>query len=66
MYELLLRLITLRENRDARTNEINWDYVDADAYHYARSNYASDDAFYAAFDCAVDRIESLVVDNNPN
>ncbi len=57
MLELLQRLVALNENRDSRTNKINWDYVDADAYHFARSLYDTDDAFYAAFDAAADAIE---------
>jgi len=57
MFELLQRLVALNENRDSSTNEINWDYVDADAYHFARSLYDTDDAFYAAFDAAAAAIE---------
>lgn len=67
MYGLLKRLVAERENRDPRTNAIIWNYVDADAYHYARSLYESDDAFYDAFNEAADAIDSeeatqLVVD----
>ena len=58
MYELLKRLVELQENRDPRTNEIIWNYVDADAYHYARSLYASDDDFYDAFNAAADKIDA--------
>ena len=57
MLELLQRLVALKENRDSRTNEINWDFVDADAYHIAHSLYETNDAFYAAFDAAADMIE---------
>ena len=57
MFELLQRLVTLRENRDSVTNEINWNYVDADAYRLAKSLYNTVDDFYAAFDEAADRIE---------
>jgi hypothetical protein len=57
MLELLQRLVALSENRDSRTNEINWDFVDADAYHLARVLYDTDDAFYAAFNAAADAIE---------
>jgi hypothetical protein len=56
MLELLQRLVALSENRYSVTNEINWDYVDADAYHFARSLYDTDDAFYAAFDAAAEMI----------
>jgi hypothetical protein len=57
MLELLQRLVALPENRDSRTNEINWDYVDADAYHLAHSLYDTVDEFYSAFDAAADMIE---------
>ena len=66
MYELLKRLVALQENRDPQTNEINWNYVDADAYYYVRELYASDDAFYDAFNEAADRIEPLEVDSVAN
>lgn len=58
MFELLQRLVALRENRDSITNEINWDYVDADAYHLVHSLYDTVDEFYAAFDAAADMIEA--------
>ena len=57
MLELLKRLVQLNENRDRNTNEIIWNYVDADAYHLARSLYESDDAFYDAFNDAADTID---------
>jgi hypothetical protein len=57
MLELLQRLVALKENRDSRTNEINWDFVDADAYYIAHSLYETNDAFYAAFEAAADMIE---------
>ncbi len=57
MLELLQRLVALKENRDSRTNEINWDFVDADAYYIAHSLYETNDAFYAAFNAAADMIE---------
>lgn len=56
MYELLQRLVALRENRDSVTNEIDWDFVDADAYHLAASLYDTVDEFYAAFNAAADMI----------
>jgi hypothetical protein len=56
MLELLQRLVALNENRDSATNEINWDYVDADAYHLTRGLYETDDAFYTAFNAAADQI----------
>jgi len=59
MFELLQRLVALKENRDSVTNEINWDYVDADAYYIAHSLYDTNDAFYAAFDAAADQISDL-------
>lgn len=59
MRELLERLVQLNENRDSRTNEIIWNYVDADAYHLARELYDSDDAFYDAFNAAAEAIEPL-------
>ena len=57
MFELLQRLVALKENRYSHTNEINWDFVDADAYHFARCLYETNDAFYAAFEAAADMIE---------
>ncbi len=57
MLELLQRLVALKENRNPITNEICWDYVDADAYYIAHSLYESNDAFYAAFNAAADMIE---------
>lgn len=57
MFELLQRLVALRENRDTVTNQINWDYVDADAYHLAASLYDTVDDFYAAFNAAADLID---------
>ena len=57
MFELLQRLVTLRENRDSVTNEIIWNYVDADAYRLAKCLYNTVDDFYTAFDEAADRIE---------
>lgn len=57
MFELLQRLVALRENRDSVTNQINWDYVDADAYRLARGLYNTVDEFYEAFDQAADQIE---------
>lgn len=57
MFELLQRLVVLRENRDSVTNEIIWNYVDADAYRLAKSLYNTVDDFYVAFDDAADRIE---------
>ena len=58
MFELLQRLIALQENRDSRTNAIIWNYVDADAYHYARKLYNTDDEFYDAFNAAADQIDA--------
>ncbi len=57
MLKLLQRLVALQENRDYRTNEIIWNYVDADAYHYARELYNTDDEFYDAFNAAADEID---------
>ena len=65
MFELLQRLVQLKENRDPQTNEIIWNFVDADAYHYVRELYESDDAFYDAFNEAADRIDQLGVDTQP-
>lgn len=56
MFELLQRLVALRENRHSVTNQINWDYVDADAYQLAHSLYDTVDDFYAAFNQAADQI----------
>jgi hypothetical protein len=57
MFELLQRLVALRENRDPVTNEINWDYVDADAYRLVRHLYTGLASYMAAFDAAADKIE---------
>jgi hypothetical protein len=57
MLELLQRLVALNENRDSRTNEINWDYVDADAYRLTRELYKSDYEYMAEFDKAASQID---------
>ena len=65
MLELLKILVNERENRDEH-NRIIWNYVDADAWHYARKNYESDDAYFDAFNSAADQIEPLEVDSVAN
>jgi hypothetical protein len=57
MLELLQRLVALRENRDSVTNEINWDYVDADAYRLTRGLYKSADEYMDEFDKAASQID---------
>jgi len=57
MFELLQRLVALRENRDPVTNEINWSYVDADAYRLVRHLYTGLSDYIVAFDAAADKIE---------
>jgi hypothetical protein len=57
MFELLQRLVALRENRDPITNKINWDYVDADAYRIVRHLYEELEDYVAAFEAAADMIE---------
>jgi len=57
MFELLQRLVALRENRDPVTNEIDWCYVEADAYRLVGHMYAGSDSYMAAFDAAADKIE---------
>jgi 3-methyladenine DNA glycosylase AlkD len=59
MFELLQRLVALNENRDSVTNKINWDYVDADAYHLTRGLYRSDDEYMAEFEQAASQISDL-------